>query len=162
MSIYYKLCCNIKTVICNWCVQCYMCDWMNEQISQTKPKWPGFWNAYNKLSLVFQSSGYDTVVGSSTRYKGWYCLQVQGQSSPRWIFLWWMTQVYEEGHLLAEVLTQQLHGAESFLKSFLPAHRHLTKDWKWAYYISVVDSHTCIHFLQWNVFIMKWVAVTEL
>ena len=35
LSIYCKLCCNVHIVICNWHVQCYMCDWMDEQINQT-------------------------------------------------------------------------------------------------------------------------------
>jgi hypothetical protein len=38
-----------------------------------------------------------------------------------------MTQVYEEGHLFAEVQHNK-YGAESFLKNFRPARRHLTKE----------------------------------
>ena len=29
---------HIYIVICDWPVQCYMCDWMDEQINQTKPR----------------------------------------------------------------------------------------------------------------------------
>ena len=39
MSIYYKLCCNIQIVICNWHVQCYICDWMDEQINKETNKY---------------------------------------------------------------------------------------------------------------------------